>query len=47
MTMHLIYPEGFRDPVVRSDFKSDRGCQQSLVGSTPIPFRQILDRHDA
>jgi glycine cleavage system H protein len=32
--------EGCRGPVVRSDFKSDRGCQQSLVGSTPIPFRQ-------
>ena len=34
--------EECRDPVVRPDFKSGRGCQQSLVGSTPILFRHEL-----
>ena len=38
MTMIRILEE-FRDPVVRPDFKSGRGCQQSLVGSTPMLFR--------
>jgi glycine cleavage system H protein len=35
-----IRKEEFRDPVVRPDFKSGRGCQQSLVGSTPMLFRR-------
>lgn len=39
-----IHKEEFRDPVVRPDFKSGRGCQQSLVGSTPMLFRQF--RHE-
>ncbi len=31
--------EELRFPVERPDFKSGRGCQQSLVGSTPTLFR--------
>ena len=31
--------EELRSPVGRPDFKSGRGCQQSLVGSTPTLFR--------
>lgn len=30
-----------RSPVGRQDFNSCRGCQQSLVGSTPSLFRQL------
>jgi hypothetical protein len=37
---NIIDPEECRVPVGRPDFKSGRGCQQSLVGSTPILFRQ-------
>ncbi len=37
-----IHKEEFRDPVVRPDFKSGRGCQQSLVGSTPMLFRHFI-----
>ncbi|MBM3374549.1 MAG: hypothetical protein FJY35_00440 [Betaproteobacteria bacterium] len=33
--------EESRGPVARSDFKSGGGCQQSLVGSTPILFRHF------
>ncbi len=36
----LMIMEECRVPVVRPDFKSGRGCKQSLVGSTPILFRQ-------
>ena len=36
---NIIDPEECRVPVGRPDFKSGRGCQQSLVGSTPILFR--------
>ena len=36
--------EECRVPVGRPDFKSGRGCQQSLVGSTPILFRQYTRR---
>ena len=31
-----------RSPVGRQDFNSCRGCQQSLVGSTPSLFRHPL-----
>ena len=37
---NIIDLEECRVPVGRPDFKSGRGCQQSLVGSTPILFRQ-------
>ena len=37
---NITDPEECRVPVGRPDFKSGRGCQQSLVGSTPILFRQ-------
>lgn len=33
--------EECRVPVGRPDFKSGRGCQQSLVGSTPMLFRHF------
>ncbi len=33
--------EELRFPVERPDFKSGRGCQQSLVGSTPTLFRHL------
>lgn len=38
--------EECRVPVGRPDFKSGRGCQQSLVGSTPILFRQLTSLVD-
>ena len=38
------YLEECRVPVGRPDFKSGRGCKQSLVGSTPILFRQETTR---
>lgn len=34
--------EELRFPVERPDFKSGRGCQQSLVGSTPTLFRHLI-----
>ncbi len=37
--------EELRFPVERPDFKSGRGCQQSLVGSTPTLFRHPLFLH--
>ena len=37
---NITNSEECRVPVGRPDFKSGRGCQQSLVGSTPILFRR-------
>ena len=39
---NIIDLEECRVPVGRPDFKSGRGCQQSLVGSTPILFRRSV-----
>ncbi len=39
MTVDQQRMEELRSPVGRPDFKSGRGCQQSLVGSTPTLFR--------
>lgn len=36
---NIYLMEEDRPPVGRPDFKSGKGCQQSLVGSTPTLFR--------